>query len=159
MGPKQPLVTAPRKNLASVSIKNPPLVTSMYADHEEKQDFALVVMSSISGTSDFKFSLSDDGALVTVTYAWPLAMYKPEILFEGLTKTHPMVHSFISHLLQAGITENSDPPRGSITVKLPCRVHREVSEFKDCIVHADNTKLIMMRFVACHTYHRLNYCD
>ncbi|XP_037032075.1 uncharacterized protein LOC119071302 [Bradysia coprophila] len=144
----------------SVTIKNPPIVTYMHADHEKKLDFVVVVMAPFSGTHDFKFKLSDDGASVTVTYTWPLALYTPELLFEDLPKTHPMVQSFTSYLLQAGITGKSEPPQGSMTVKLPCRVQREISDFKNCIVvDEDDTKLIMMEFVAYHTYFRPNYYD
>lgn len=157
MHSKQVSLTTPRKNPVLITIKNPPIITSMYADHEKKQDFVVVVMCVLSGTRDFKFNLSHDGASMTMSYAWPPAMYTPEIMFEGIPKTDPMVQAFISHLLQLGITEKTAPPRGSITVKLPCRVQREVSEFKNCMVKSDDTELLIMKFVAYHTYFRLGY--
>ncbi|KAG4070432.1 hypothetical protein HA402_005664 [Bradysia odoriphaga] len=156
---KQPSITSAGQHRPSVTIKNHPIVTYMYADHAKKLDFVVVVMATFSGTRDFKFKLADDGASVTVTYSWPLAMYTPELLFEDLPKTHPMVQSFTASLLQAGITDKSEPPQGSMTVKLPCKVQREISEFKNCIVQADDTQLIMMEFVAYHTYFRMNYYD
>lgn len=61
---------------------------------------------------------------LTVFYTWPSAVYNAKELFEEAIKTNLIscenakLHSFQSHLLDIGITENSKP-RGMIIVDLP----------------------------------------
>lgn len=134
-------------NESLISFQNPPFFTWMYTDHEKKCDFVVVALPIISGIRDINFVLSDDGLSVTVTYKWPVALYNTNELFKGVSKVHPKVHSFLSHMLDSGITEKSNP-QGAVTIKLPCRVKREIDSFSKNAVKSKDTKVVVLEFAA-----------
>ncbi|KAJ6642478.1 Death-inducer obliterator 1 [Pseudolycoriella hygida] len=109
---------------------NAPCWTWVYTDHEQKKDFVCVAIPALCG-KNANFSISEDGEQITIKYDWPELMMKPSELFSQSRKNgrkiamdHPKVHSFLSHLHNSGVTENSTL-RGDLTIQLPRKVQRE----------------------------------
>lgn len=112
-----------------------------------------------------KFTISEDGLQITITYDWPEVMLKANVLFSKsnangrkLTMSHPKVHSFISHLHESGVTENSTLP-GEMTIKFPKKVQRERDSWSMEKVVVSETKMIILEFLAFQTSLIINDAD
>lgn len=115
-------------------------------------------MPTFSGSREVKFTLSDDGQSVTITYLWPIALYTPEIIFKDVPKTNPKDHSFMSHMLDGGIIGKSNI-KGFVTITLPCRVQRYISAYKMSTVQYKSTKMILLEFTAYQKSKIINDAD
>ncbi|KAJ6647812.1 hypothetical protein Bhyg_03035 [Pseudolycoriella hygida] len=88
----------------AITHNNVPCWTWVYTEHDLKKDFVCVAIPALCRTNA-KFSISEDGGQITIKYVWPQVMLKPSELFskyvsngKAIAKSHPKVHSFISHL-------------------------------------------------------------
>lgn len=128
-----------------IKLDNFPFFTWVYTDHDKMCDCVVVAVPIISGCRDINFVLAEDGCSVKISYQWPVALYKPNEMFKDVAKSHPKVHSFISHMLELDITEKSNP-QGGITIILPCRVKREIDSYTKTTVKFNETKIVVLEF-------------
>ncbi len=134
-------------------IVNPPYTTWMYTDHDLKDDFVCVAINIFTGSKSVTFDISEDGMKVVVKFTWPSAMHNSAEMFRQLIrekvvpKHHPMIHSFASTMLDAGLTENSTP-EGQLIIPLPRQVRREVSSYTMTKISIDTTRIMFSKFTA-----------
>lgn len=140
--------------LHPITYNQPPCWTWVYTDHEKKLDFVCVAIPALCGKNS-KFTISEDGMKITITYDWPEVMMKANELFSKstanngrkLSMSHPKVHSFISHLHDSGVTENSKLS-AEIAINFPKKVQRENSTWSAEKVVVSDTKMIILEFSA-----------
>lgn len=140
---------------SGIRLSNYPFLTWTYLDHEAKCEYVCVVVSTISGSQDINFVLSKDGTTLVIHYVWPSAMYTPTQLFHNeltrdenaMTVNHPKLHTFVTHLLEKGITEESRP-RGTLSITLPKKVRRELDSWTKEEVQSN---IFLLQFTACHS--------
>lgn len=110
-----------------ITFNNPPCMTWIHTDHDEKVDIVNVAVPVISGSENVDFGLSEDGMQLIIEYNWPKAMYVPALLFckkvDTMPMTHPKVHALSSELMTRGYMQKSKPA-GNIVVPLPVKVQR-----------------------------------
>lgn len=137
----------------------------MFTDHEKKKDFVCVAIPALCGKNS-KFTISEDGMQIVITYDWPDVMVKANELFSQskcgrgrtITTSHPKVHSFISHLHDSGVTENSNIP-AEIVIKFPKKVQRERDSWSMEKVVVAGTKMIILEFSAFQSSLIINDAD
>ena len=142
-----------------------PCWTWVYTDHEKKLDFVCVAIPALCGRNS-KFTISEDGMKLNIKYDWPEVMMKANELFgksnasngRKLPMSHPKVHSFISHLHDCGVTENSKLP-ADIVINFPKKVQRENNTWSAEKVIVADTKMIILEFSAFQTSLIINDAD
>ncbi|KAJ6647899.1 hypothetical protein Bhyg_03123, partial [Pseudolycoriella hygida] len=91
----------PIDNKSKVIFNNPPCLTWIYSDHEQKCDIVCVAVPVIGGSGDIQFSISEDGMKVFIDYIWPSAIFSSALFqSKNLPTNHPKIHAFQSKLLQ-----------------------------------------------------------
>lgn len=140
--------------LQPITYNRPPCWTWVYTDHEKKKDYVCVAIPPACGKKA-KFTISEDGLQITIKYEWPEVMFKANDLFSKsnaangrkLTMSHPKVHSFVSHLNNSGVTENSTL-EGEININLPKKILRENDSWTMEKVVVSGTQMILLEFSA-----------
>lgn len=151
--PPIPNDAAAANEMYVIDVKNAPFCVWQYTDHIKKNDYVCVSLSIISGCRDVTPKLSEDGTKLIVSYIWPKAIFQAKTLFAAeitkneLTLQHPKVHSFVSNLMDFGITANSSPITQT-TITLPCKVKRELGSYERKAIKVDGTNVLMMQFTA-----------
>lgn len=134
-------------------IINSPYVTWQYTDHAEKTDYVCVAINVFTGCKSISFDITADGLKVISKFKWPIAMFDASEMFAGeierksISTEHPMLHAFSSHMLDSGITGNSQPD-GQWIIPLPCRVRRELSSYEMKKIVSGTTNIMFIKFTA-----------
>lgn len=153
---KRPMTSIDLKPVCDTQFKNAPHVTWVYTDHIRKCEIVCVAISVISGARKVDFFLSEDNITLNVTYIWPSAIYSADELFrsqlkvdaaERWTMDHPKIHSFMSRLVDCGLTSRS-LPEASIVIKLPVKVQREAHTYKKSGIKTADGSVVMLEFQA-----------
>lgn len=138
-----------------VSFKQPPVITSVFADPETKQAKCLVVITLFANvkTIDFDIDETENGQVLRVTYPWPDSSYKASEMFKRdaneetfIGKMHPKFLA-TEKALMAVREHIDDAPVGTIEVKLPIKVQREPNTWKkEFNKKKDGTLLVFLEF-------------
>lgn len=132
----------------AITFKNPPVMTWVHYDNEEKVDIVNMALPVISGSENVDFNLSEDGSKLIVNYTWPTLITVPRVLFcrkvQNMPLSHLRINGMSAKLVKREISEKSKPT-GSIIVRLPMKVQREVY-FEG--MQMNNTDAILINFKA-----------
>lgn len=134
-----------------ISFVNPPFMTWIHYDNREKVDMVSVVVPVVSGSEDVDFVLSEDGMKLVINYTWPTLVVVPRVLFcrraQSMPLSHPRINSMSAELVKREISERTKPC-GSIVVRLPIKVQREVGTWEYEGLRMNNTDAILFQFRA-----------
>lgn len=134
-----------------ITFTNPPLMTWVHYDIVEKVDIVSVALPVISGSENVDFVLSDDGMKLIVNYTWPTLIIVPRVLFcrraQTMPLSHPRINSMSAELIKREISEKKKPV-GSIIIRLPMKVQREVGTWEYEGIRMNGTDAILFQFKA-----------
>jgi hypothetical protein len=138
-----------RGNINDFNIENMPVLVAPYKDPKTRVDHISVVGLIMSGATEPRFELNDDGNIAEISYLWPKRMTKISGIFQKLDipETHPKVCA-IQEALEKMQSNIEDIPKMIIKFKLPFKVLTEKSAIKREGVRVGDAKLFIIDLMA-----------